>query len=181
MTTCGIWRWPWMPSEGSDALICCGDLCSPFVIDELAKIRARDSHRVRKQRCGPVPDHDQGCSRSPNVHIHGEFFEASLDGKRFAVNHFDTMARPMAKSGRLRCGLLRAQSRVRDLARTRMPADQSRGPWARSSWAQSFSGKGQDVTPTFVIYDTALRLTRGKPAAIRHAGMPRTRTIQPDC
>ena len=24
--------------QAADALICCGDLCSPFVIDELAKI-----------------------------------------------------------------------------------------------------------------------------------------------
>ncbi len=32
--------------NSADVLICCGDLCSPFVIDELAKFPRGRSHRV---------------------------------------------------------------------------------------------------------------------------------------
>lgn len=115
------------PNETIDELICCGDLCSPFVMGLLIG--------YCKER--PVPIHvvfgnnDADTSRitaqvkdRPFVNIHNEFAElavvedklhtrASLQdvaGKdsyfdtanishRVAVNHFDNIARPIAASG----------------------------------------------------------------------------------
>src|SRR5690349_11242350 len=80
----------------ADVLLCCGDLCSPFVMDELAKF-PRDVQIV-------FGNNDADLFRitrksSDRVRVHGEFFEAELGGKRFAMNHFDYLARPIAVSG----------------------------------------------------------------------------------
>jgi uncharacterized protein len=83
-------------SAAAEALICCGDLCSPFVMDQLARFP------------GPVHivfgNNDADLFRitrkaSERVQVHGELFEATLDGCQVAVNHFDYIARPMAASG----------------------------------------------------------------------------------
>jgi putative phosphoesterase len=82
-------------SERTDLLICCGDLCSPFVIDEL------------KKYSGPVHivfgNNDADLFRitrksDQRVQVYGEFLELDLDGLRLAVNHFDTIAIPIARS-----------------------------------------------------------------------------------
>lgn len=82
-----------------DAMICCGDLCSPFVIDELANGFPHDIHFV-------FGNNDADQFRITNktrihtqVHLHGEFFEAELDGLRIAANHFDYLAKPIAPAG----------------------------------------------------------------------------------
>lgn len=76
-------------------LICCGDLCSPFVVDELKKYPAavhivfgnNDADLFRITR-----------KSDDRVQVHGEFLELSLDGIRVAVNHFDNIAAPIARS-----------------------------------------------------------------------------------
>lgn len=81
---------------GADVLICCGDLCSPFVMDQLARFPGQvnivfgnndaDLFRITRKS-------------SERVRVHGEFFETVLDGRKVAVNHFDYIARPIAESG----------------------------------------------------------------------------------
>ncbi|HYI97386.1 MAG TPA: metallophosphoesterase family protein [Bryobacteraceae bacterium] len=82
-------------SSETELLICCGDLCSPFVIDELKKYP------------GPVHivfgNNDADLFRitrksDARVQVHGEFLELDLNGYRIAVNHFDNIAAPIAKS-----------------------------------------------------------------------------------
>jgi putative phosphoesterase len=79
-----------------DVLICCGDLCSPFVMDELRKFR------------GPVHivfgNNDADLFRitrksDTRLQLHGEFAELELGGRRIAVTHFDFLARPITHSG----------------------------------------------------------------------------------
>lgn len=82
----------------ADVLICCGDLCSPFVIDELAKFHG-DVHIVFGNNDADLYRITAKALKTNNCHLHGELFQATLDGKRFAVNHFDYIARPLAKSG----------------------------------------------------------------------------------
>lgn len=80
----------------ADVLLCCGDLCSPFVMDELRKFS------------GPVHvifgNNDADLFRitrksDSRLQVHGEFIELELDGRRVAANHFDYIARPIARSG----------------------------------------------------------------------------------
>jgi uncharacterized protein len=80
----------------TEMLICCGDLCSPFVMDEL------------KRYPGPVHvifgNNDADLFRitrksDARVQVHGEFLELEISGFRIAANHFDNIAAPIARSG----------------------------------------------------------------------------------
>jgi uncharacterized protein len=82
--------------ENTDLLVCCGDLCSPFVMDELRKYS------------GPVHiifgNNDADLFRitrksDARLQVHGEFLELNLDGFKIAANHFDNIAGPIARSG----------------------------------------------------------------------------------
>jgi putative phosphoesterase len=83
-------------NANADVLLCCGDLCSPFVMDELRKFN------------GPVHivfgNNDADLFRitrksDERLQVYGEFFEQELGGRRIAANHFDYIARPIARSG----------------------------------------------------------------------------------
>ena len=83
-------------NANADVLLCCGDLCSPFVMDEMRKF------------AGPVHiifgNNDADLFRitrksDSRLQVHGEFVELDLDGRRIAANHFDYIARPIARSG----------------------------------------------------------------------------------
>lgn len=82
-----------------DEMIFCGDLCSPFVIDELAQGFTRDIHVVFGNNDADLFRITAKTARYPNLRLHGEFCELERAGKRIAVNHFDTIARPIAQAG----------------------------------------------------------------------------------
>jgi putative phosphoesterase len=83
----------------ADVLVCCGDLCSPFVIKEMAQGFEGDIHVVFGNNDGDRFRIYAGAQKYPQVTIHGEFCELDLGGKRFAVNHFDNIGRTMVDSG----------------------------------------------------------------------------------
>jgi putative phosphoesterase len=82
-----------------DEMICCGDLCSPFVIDQLAQSFVRDIHVVFGNNDADLFRITAKTSRYPHLRLHGEFCELERAGKRLAVNHFDSIARPIAEGG----------------------------------------------------------------------------------
>jgi hypothetical protein len=146
---------------GAGALICCGDLCSPFVMDQLAKFP------------GPVHivfgNNDADLFRitrksSARVQVYGEFFEAEFDGKKVAVNHFDNIARPVALSGLydLVCYGHNHEFRVMRLGRTTVV---NPGPIMGAKFP---GGQWTDVVPTFAVYDT--RADRVEAFAIAPSG-----------
>jgi uncharacterized protein len=78
----------------AEALIHCGDLCSPFVIKHLGKGLAGGLFTL----CGGNNDGDQFlisrvAAGYPSVKLHGQFAELTLDGVRIAVNHYPEIAR----------------------------------------------------------------------------------------
>jgi hypothetical protein len=129
-------------SAAADALICCGDLCSPFVMDLLARFPRRveivfgnndaDLFRITRKS-------------SERLRVHGELFETELDGKRFAVNHFDYLARPMAALGAIRYRLLRTQSRVQRDAGGRNAGHQSGADYGGEVSGRQVGGCAADV------------------------------------
>jgi putative phosphoesterase len=131
----------------ADTLICCGDLCSPFVMDQLGRFP------------GPVHivfgNNDADLFRitrksSDRVRVHGEFIETVLDGRKVAVNHFDYIARPIAGSGRydVVCYGHNHEFHIARIGRT----------WAINPGpimgAKFPGGRWEDVPPTFVTLDT---------------------------
>lgn len=82
-------------SRETQMLICCGDLCSPFVVDELKKYPG-PVHIVFGNNDADLFRITRKCDG--RVQAHGEFLELDLDGFRVAVNHYDNIATPIARS-----------------------------------------------------------------------------------
>lgn len=134
---------------GSDALICCGDLCSPFVIDELARFE-REIHIVFGNNDADLFRITAKAAKQSKIHVHGELFRETLGHRRFAANHFDYIARPMAKSGDFDVVCF-GHNHEFEISREGECMLINPGPVMGAKFG---GGKKQDVTPTFVVYDT---------------------------
>jgi uncharacterized protein len=133
-----------------DAVICCGDLCSPFVIDELAKGFERQIHIVFGNNDADLFRITAKARQYPHLHLHGEFCEVQFDGKRFAVNHFDYIAKPIAHSALYDIVCFGHNHRF-EIAHTGKTLMINPG----SIMGAQFGPDGRRfVPPTFVIYDT---------------------------
>lgn len=83
--------------DGADALICCGDLCSPFVVGLLTEgFAGRPIHVVFGNNDGDLFRIAQSAARHPALTLHGEAFSGEIDGKRVFVNHYPAIARALA-------------------------------------------------------------------------------------
>ncbi len=85
--------------DGAEALICCGDLCSPFIVVQLAEGFTGPIHIVFGNNDGDLFRIGEQARRFPHVTLHGEFAQIDLGGQRFAVQHFPEIARAVAASG----------------------------------------------------------------------------------
>jgi len=85
--------------RGAEALICCGDLCAPFIVPQLAEGFSGAIHIVFGNNDGDTFRIAQQALRYKHLTLHGEFAELTLDGRRFAVTHFPEIGRALARSG----------------------------------------------------------------------------------
>ncbi len=85
-------------SQEAAVVLCCGDLCSPFIAKELALGFAKPIHIVFGNNDGDRYRIAMNSAKYPQLQFHGEFVELTLDGKSFAVNHFDHIGRALANS-----------------------------------------------------------------------------------
>jgi hypothetical protein len=136
--------------KDADVLICCGDLCSPFVIDELAKF-PKDVHIVFGNNDADLYRITAKAAKNPRIHLHGELFQSVLDDKRFAVNHFDYIARPLAKSGDYDVVCF-GHNHIFEIARKKECLLINPGPIMGAKFDR---GKWEDTEAKFVLYDTA--------------------------
>jgi putative phosphoesterase len=84
----------------AEAVIFCGDLCSPFTLDRLARGAAgRPVHVVWGNNEGDVRLMVKLIAAAGNVALHGQLAELELGGLRVAVNHYPEIARRLAESG----------------------------------------------------------------------------------
>jgi uncharacterized protein len=135
--------------QATDALICCGDLCSPFVIDELAKF-PKEVHIVFGNNDADLYRITSKASRLPHLEVHGEFFQKLFDGKRFAVNHFDYLAKPISKSGDYDVVCF-GHNHEFEISREAGCLRINPGPIMGAKFS---SGKWEDTAASFVVYDT---------------------------
>ena len=134
----------------ADVLLCCGDLCSPFVIDELAKFPGK-IHIVFGNNDADLYRITSKALKKPNCQIHGELFQDTIDGRRVAMNHFDYLARPIAKSGDFDVVCF-GHNHEFELSREGTTLLINPGPVMGAKFS---SGRWEDTEATFVIYDTA--------------------------
>jgi putative phosphoesterase len=81
-----------------DTLLCCGDLCSPFVIGQLANGFDGPIHIVFGNNDGDLYRITQNAQSFKHVTLHGHHFQDIFDGKRFAMNHYPDIAGEIAAS-----------------------------------------------------------------------------------
>ena len=80
-------------------IIHCGDLISPFMLDELAKF-AGAVHLVYGNNIGDQHLISQGCGlRYPSISHHGMLGVLEAGGLRFAFTHYPQMAKGLACQG----------------------------------------------------------------------------------
>jgi putative phosphoesterase len=83
--------------RGAEVVICCGDLCSPFIAKELGLGFSGLIHVVFGNNDGDRFRIAANAAKYPNLQFHGEYVELELGGKTFAVNHFDHIGRALAR------------------------------------------------------------------------------------
>ncbi|WP_299532941.1 YfcE family phosphodiesterase [Ulvibacterium sp.] len=85
--------------QTTETLLCCGDLCSPFIIKLLGRAYSQPIHIVLGNNDGDVASLIGVSKEYPNITIHGEYFRGELGGKSFAMNHYPEKARILAEHG----------------------------------------------------------------------------------
>ncbi|MGH2561895.1 MAG: YfcE family phosphodiesterase [Thermomicrobiales bacterium] len=135
----------------AEALICCGDLCSPFVVDELARgfpagqivivfgNNDGDRHRITAKAM-TLPD--------GRVEVRGESATLELGGKRIFVHHFADVSSLVAASGQFDLVCFGHDHEFRN---HREPgASLALNPGAIMGWHPA---RG-DIASTYAVYDT---------------------------
>lgn len=88
---------------GAGALLCCGDLCAPFMVDELLDGFDGPIHVVFGNNDGDRFRLGRAAAGRDRFRLHGEFAEPSpepLDGTRVVLHHFPEVGRAVAAAGR---------------------------------------------------------------------------------
>ena len=141
------------PAREADALICCGDLCSPVVVHQLGREFSGPIHIVFGNNDGDLFRIANNARRHGHIHLHGEIFCGEFDGKRLAANHYDSIARAIAASGEFDV-VCYGHNHVYDVARIGRTLAINPGAIMGATFAPE--GSRTDVASTFVIYDTNL-------------------------
>jgi putative phosphoesterase len=139
-------------ARGADALICCGDLCSPFIIHQLGQTFLRPIHLVFGNNDADLFRITANARRYEQICIHGELFRGEFDGKRFAANHYDSIAQPLAASGAFDVVCFGHNHRFEI---TRIGNTWAINPGTVMGAAFAADGSWQEVASSFVIYETA--------------------------
>jgi putative phosphoesterase len=137
----------------ADALICCGDLCSPFVAHQIGRGFAGPIHIVFGNNDGDLFRIANNARGYGHIHLHGELFRGEFDGKRVAANHYESIGRALAASSEFDV-VCHGHNHVYEV--TRIGRTLSINPGAIMGARFAPDGARADAPSTFVIYDTAL-------------------------
>lgn len=89
-----------LAQDDVEALICCGDLCSPFIMARLGREFAGEIHLVFGNNDADTWRITQIAQEfGERVHIYGELAKFELGGRKFAVNHYPAIARELGAAG----------------------------------------------------------------------------------
>ena len=134
--------------RGVEALVCCGDLCSPFVVDELARGFAagavyvvfgnNDGDRFRITLRGRV---------NRRVEVRGESAALEVSGRRIFVHHFDDVGGLVAEGGRFD---LVCYGHNHECRRRTAGGSLAVNPGAIMGWHP----RQGEIRPTYAVYDT---------------------------
>lgn len=85
----------------ADAILHCGDLCSPFMITKLAEgVPDVPVHIIWGNNDGDKHTLLLKAAEAGNILIHGELAELTMGGLKIAMNHYPKIARALAETDR---------------------------------------------------------------------------------
>ena len=134
--------------QNADAMICCGDYCSPFVVAQLAGGFSGPIHLVFGNNDADLFRITSIDGGHDHVHTHGELFEGEFDGKRLAANHYNNIALRIAGSGEYDV-VCYGHDHIFKIERIGESLTINPGPIMGYN-----PGRREDVPSTFVIYDS---------------------------
>lgn len=137
---------------GTDAMLCCGDLCSPFVVHQIGRGYAGPVHIVFGNNDADLFRITANAAKYQQIKLHGEMFTGEFDARKFAMNHFDAIARPIAASGMFDVVCF-GHNHNYEIARVGRTLAINPGPIMGAAFGADGSRRG--VASTLVVYDTA--------------------------
>lgn len=137
--------------QRADALICCGDLCSPFVVHQLGRGYAGPIHIVFGNNDGDRFRITANARRYEHISIHGELFRGEFGGRRLAAHHYDDVARELAASGDFDV-VCYGHNHIHEVGR--IGGALAINPGALMGAAFGPDGSRRDAPSTFAVYDT---------------------------
>ena len=138
--------------ESTDAMLCCGDLCSPFIVHQIGRGYPHPVHIVFGNNDGDLFRITANAAKYPQLRLYGEMFTGEFDGRKFAMNHYDAIARPMAVSGMYDVVCF-GHNHTREI--TRVGKTLAINPGAIMGVAFNADGTRREVPSTYLVYDTA--------------------------
>ncbi|HOX03110.1 MAG TPA: metallophosphoesterase [Candidatus Paceibacterota bacterium] len=85
--------------QGAAALLCCGDICSPFALREMGRGFPGPIHVVWGNNDGDLYRLTEVSQQMPHIRVHGELAQLELEGVRVGMVHYDDVGRLMAGGG----------------------------------------------------------------------------------
>lgn len=85
--------------HGCGALLCCGDLCAPLTLREMAQGFAGPIHVVRGNNDGDMLIMARVAAETGRVTLYGEYGEIELGGRKIAFVHYPRLAEGLAALG----------------------------------------------------------------------------------
>jgi uncharacterized protein len=139
-------------AAGADVMICCGDLCSPFIIHQLGRDFAGPIHVVFGNNDGDLFRIASNARQYPHIRLHGEWFRGEFGGRRLAVNHYDGIGRALAASNEFDVVCF-GHNHVLEISR--ICGTLAINPGAIMGATFGVDGARTDVASTFVMYETS--------------------------
>ncbi|MCC7021202.1 MAG: YfcE family phosphodiesterase [Thermomicrobiales bacterium] len=144
-----------LQAAGAEALICCGDLCSPFIVAELARGFPEGSMAIvfgnndgDRFRIMTVARQMTSEADVPRIEIAGESATLEFGGKRIFVHHFNDVGALVAATGQF--DLVCYGHNHEWLARRHPGGTLEVNPGAVMGWHP----RRGDIPSTYALYDT---------------------------
>ena len=141
--------------QDHDVMICCGDMCSPFIVSQMAKSFTGPIHIVFGNNDGDLFRITLQAKGYAHVKLHGSFFQGEFGGVRLAANHYSNIARALVNSPDFDviCFGHNHSYQIETIGNTLVI-----NPGTLMGY-DPLSGK--DIPATFVVYDTDLKSASG--------------------
>ncbi len=162
--------------QDADCLICCGDLCSPFIVHQLARGFSRDIHIVFGNNDADTFRITRNAAAYPHLCLHGEFLVKEFGERTVAVNHFDHLGMALARSGQYDA-VFYGHNHVFEIQR--LGRTLAVNPGAIMGARPTPAGEILTIDATFAVYDTATGLAEGRRITARDSVVPYTASPNP--